>query len=268
MDRLTKHLYVPLLAEPPSYEDEKGAAVESAVHRSSRRRWAALWVVLIAQSVAIACLVWVKSRPLCPVNPVFPQVLYSPAQEALEYQPKTFTMGFGKKSRTIYQMDPSPEVDKAWDDLYNEFGLSKIPKEQARLLPNKTLPIPGDEQNYAVGLAVFHQLHCLNILRQGLYADYYRDPVTGAIGLIPADEWEDHMSHCMDNIRQSLMCAADISLVVWQWVEESQRASIMMNTVHSCRNYDKIADWAKAHRRERHFDSSIHVEDDIVIPIF
>ena len=41
------------------------------------------------------------------------------------------------------------------------FGLSKIPKDQARLLPNKTLAIPGDEENYAVGLAVFHQLHCL-----------------------------------------------------------------------------------------------------------
>ena len=42
-----------------------------------------------------------------------------------------------------------------------EFGLSQIPKAQARLLPNKTLPIPGDEEHYAVGLEVFHQLHCL-----------------------------------------------------------------------------------------------------------
>lgn len=87
-------------------------------------------------------------------------------------------MGFGHH-KTIYQGDPSDEVDQAWNSLYNgmhylqilkvywlidqlpEFGLSKIPKEQARLLPNKTLPIPGDEGYYAVGLAVFHQLHCL-----------------------------------------------------------------------------------------------------------
>lgn len=40
-------------------------------------------------------------------------------------------------------------------------GRTKISKEQARLLPNKTLPIPGDEDYYAVRLSVFHQLHCL-----------------------------------------------------------------------------------------------------------
>ena len=29
-----------------------------------------------------------------------------------------------------------------------DFGISKIPKSQAQRLPNKTLPIPGDEGNY------------------------------------------------------------------------------------------------------------------------
>jgi hypothetical protein len=28
-------------------------------------------------------------------------------------------------------------------------------------LPNRTAPIPGDEDHYIVGLDVFHQLHCL-----------------------------------------------------------------------------------------------------------
>lgn len=103
----------------------------------------------------------------------------APAAEALEYQPKRFAFGVGD-DKTIYQGEPSPELDQAWHDLYDgafalllvsfrrwlmamgvDFGLSKIPKEQARLLPNKTLPIPGDEENYAVSLSVFHQLHCL-----------------------------------------------------------------------------------------------------------
>ncbi|TCD64869.1 hypothetical protein EIP91_003535 [Steccherinum ochraceum] len=268
MDKQQQY-YEPLLGQPPTGEDgEKTSLVDEPSRRTSRGH-TIFWVVFVLQSLAVICLsiLLAKDRSQCSVNPVYPQVLYSPAQEVLEYQPKTFSMGFGK-TKTIYQGEPSQEVDKAWNDLYNNFGLSKIPKEQARLLPNKTLPIPGDEQYYAIGLAVFHQLHCLNILRQGLYPEHYRDPVTGAIGNIPAEDWPDHVSHCIDNLRQSLMCAADISLVVWQWVEEDNRASIMMNTVHSCRNYDKIADWAKRHRRTTHFDSSIHVEDDIVIPSF
>ncbi|THH30884.1 hypothetical protein EUX98_g3329 [Antrodiella citrinella] len=122
-------------------------------------------------------------------------------------------MGFSRH-KTIYQGEPSDEVDKAWEDLYNSFGLSQIPKAQARLLPNKTLPILGDEENYAVGLAVFHQLHCLNSLRKGLNPEYYRDPVTGAISNIAQEDWPEHASHCVDNIRQSLMCASDISVAM------------------------------------------------------
>ncbi|KAH8104501.1 hypothetical protein BXZ70DRAFT_590700 [Cristinia sonorae] len=280
--------YEPLLAE-----DAKVAAASSseddALHFNnpdastqyvvviSRRARTALFVSIVVQALLISLLIgMLLMKPMhqleaaassseCPINH-YPQTLYSPAQDAIENVHKVFSMGFGK-TKTIYQGDPSPEVDQAWLDLYNSFGLSKIPKSQARLLPNKTLAIPGDEDNYAVGLSVFHQLHCLNLLRQGLRADHYADPVTGAISGILPEDWDDHASHCLDNLRQSVMCASDISLVVWQWVEEANRASISMNTIHSCRNFDKIVDWAKKHRRTTHFDMDVHVEDDIEIPL-
>lgn len=40
--------------------------------------------------------------------------------------------------------------------------MSAIPREQAALLPNQTERVPGDgPPRYAVGLDIFHQLHCL-----------------------------------------------------------------------------------------------------------
>ena len=42
--------------------------------------------------------------------------LEAPAQDALEYQIRKFNNGI---NNTIYQGIPSPEVDKAWTDLYN-----------------------------------------------------------------------------------------------------------------------------------------------------
>ena len=42
--------------------------------------------------------------------------LEAPAQGALEYQVRKFNNGV---NNTIYQGIPSPEVDKAWTDLYN-----------------------------------------------------------------------------------------------------------------------------------------------------
>lgn len=40
-----------------------------------------------------------------------------------------------------------------------------------------------------------------------------------------------------------------------------------MNVMHSCRNFDKIVDWAKAHQRNGHFDEDVHIVDDIEIPL-
>ncbi|KIM75131.1 hypothetical protein PILCRDRAFT_38305, partial [Piloderma croceum F 1598] len=81
----------------------------------------------------------------------------APAHDVLEYEIKKFP-----RARYIskYHGPPSDQVDQAWEDLYS-FGISKIPKSQAALLPNRTVAIPGDEGNYVVALDVFHQLHCL-----------------------------------------------------------------------------------------------------------
>lgn len=277
MAKDTDHQYTPLLADSESLDDrtrEKHAneplsSTHSAVTPHAHRSRVCLIIAVVGEACLIAFLagmLWKQGDTSGgPLNR-YPQTLYSPAQEAIENVYKVFSMGFGK-TKSIYQAEPSPEVDQAWLDLYNSFGLSKIPKDQARLLPNKTLPIPGDEEYYAVGLSVFHQLHCLNIIRKGLRADYYADPLTGAISGILPEDWPDHVSHCLENLRQSVMCASDISLIVWQWVEEANVAAISMDTIHSCRDFDRIVDWAKAHERATSFNVHVHIEDDIVIPL-
>ena len=42
----------------------------------------------------------------------------APAQDAVEYEIRVFHEGFGS-DKSIYQKDPSPEVDNAWDEMYN-----------------------------------------------------------------------------------------------------------------------------------------------------
>lgn len=266
--------YKPLLSDVPEDDLEKElnngsnedfGRSSSPPPRSSRTDLA-YRIIIIVQSLAIVALIWTlisrNGR-----KDVYPQILYSPAQDVLEYQPKRFAFGVGTDT-TIYQGEPSEELDKAWAALYDDFGLSRIPKWQARLLPNKTLPIPGDEENYAVSLSVFHQLHCLNTIRKGLWPEHYTDPVAGTIAGVAHADWPEHLSHCIDGIRQSLMCSADVSLIVWQWAEAAHQASPRMDVVHSCRNFDKIADWAKERTWDRDFDLKVHVEDDIEIPVF
>lgn len=52
-----------------------------------------------------------------------------------------------------------------------------------------------------------------NIIRKALHPDYYKDPTSGAIGGIQPKKLEEHLSHCIDDLRQSAMCASDIRSV-------------------------------------------------------
>ncbi|KAF5325795.1 hypothetical protein D9611_000059 [Ephemerocybe angulata] len=216
----------------------------AAEHRSDgafRRLKIALLVSLILNAGMLLGGLALRRVMRGPENPIFPQAYYSPAEDVIEYETRVFHEGFGK-GRTIYQMAPSPEVDAAWDDLYN-FGVSRIPRSSADRLVNATRPIPGDEDHYVVSLDVFHQLHCLNMLRKALHPEYYPD-----MRHDPNNLDDLHWGHCLESLRQSLMCSADISPLVWQWVDRVKEVRLMGNIVHTCRNYDKIKDWALQRR--------------------
>jgi hypothetical protein len=80
-----------------------------------------------------------------------------------------------------------------------------------------------------------------------------------------------HIRHCVGAIRQPLMCSADVSVGVWQWSDRLNRIAARDDVVHTCRDFDKIRDWAKD---PLHFlppedfeeqDLYIHIEDDLEV---
>ncbi|TFK38461.1 hypothetical protein BDQ12DRAFT_112969 [Crucibulum laeve] len=191
--------------------------------------------------------------------------LFSPAQDVIEYEVKTFHVGF-EGDMTVYQGEPSKELDEAWEDLYN-FGISRIPKSQAAQLANKTSAIPDDPGYYIVELDVFHQLHCLNMIRKALNPLGYPDMSLTNPDPQEAKDNKEHISHCIDSIRQSLMCAGDVSTIVWQWAEPLKKAIVRGDVAHTCRNFEKIREWGKESTMRTLHDDTKKIEDGIVIPI-
>ena len=214
--------------------------------------------------------------------------LQAPAKHLISYENVVFSTGFGHE-RTEYQGPPTAERNALWDDLYGckfnsillderglcivEVGISRIPMNSAAKLVNKTVPIPGEEGQYVVQLNVFHQLHCLvrlmwctwrpqaltiswqNMLRKRLYSKVEYPPDHELMGI-------EHLEHCYDALRQSLMCAADITPLPWQWVEEAQEAKEVARVAHTCRNFESIRSWAKENAVE-HFDRTTFVPDPL-----
>ncbi|KAK4494436.1 hypothetical protein PRZ48_014734 [Zasmidium cellare] len=208
------------------------------------------------------------------------QQTYSPAQDEIKYVVRTFEQNL--KDAPIEFLDPET-VDDAWMDLYN-FGLNAISREEASRLPNRTSNIiKGHPDQYLIELDVFHQLHCLDKLRMAVEPFYglkanAKDalqqarkegrPIPTLASKFPkrsADEHPgighedlnaEHLNHCINSLRQSIMCHGDISPVVWHWNDKLKDGREPFNrgflsVTHTCRDFEKLRQWG----RKRTIDS-------------
>jgi hypothetical protein len=89
------------------------------------------------------------------------------------------------------------------------------------------------------------------MIRKALSPSYYdaADP-----------EWshllsEKHTSHCIDSLRQSLMCASDITPIVWIRDEENKLRP-EGRVIHTCRNFEAIRQWARDNQIGQNADLS------------
>ncbi|KAI7776639.1 hypothetical protein LA080_004731 [Diaporthe eres] len=154
---------------------------------------------------------------------------------------------------TIYRQRGSPKVDDAWDALGVNSRAGIISREQG-LKSGLTDAHVQRADKYGGGFFVnvegMHHLHCLNLVRQGLYFnyDYYKEMGTGAF---VNDDMivEKHISHCLDTIRQTLMCNTDTGVLGQVWFDQdSPTAFPDFNTKHKCKNFDDISKWAVEHQ--------------------
>ncbi|KAJ7113012.1 hypothetical protein C8R44DRAFT_984859 [Mycena epipterygia] len=188
------------------------------------------WIIIVSQ------------KPLS-----FPEAGYSPAQHMITYQTVKFHRGL-QEDIPIYERPPSAEVDEAWRKLY-AYAASRVPKSEVVKMTNNTWPILREEGNYVLALDVFHQLHCLDILRQQLYPGHnYTHQSTV------------HLRHCIGAIRQALMCYADVSPIVWQWSTKYKEAEQRDDILHTCRDFNKIQGWARERSMGSLPDLTVYLE--------
>jgi hypothetical protein len=57
------------------------------------------------------------------------------------------------------------------------------------------------------------------------------------------------LAHCLDILRQQLMCTVDVGILgqIW-WNKEAPIAFPDFNTKHKCRNFEDVRKWAEEHQ--------------------
>jgi len=97
--------------------------------------------------------------------------------------------------------------------------------------------------NRFFGLSMYHQLHCLESLRLAL------------LGVRPHNEflnegtkekvWTvDHVAHCLNYLRQTILCAADLTLEP-EVVDGSGDVGQGLGVTHVCRDWSVVNDYAE-----------------------
>ncbi|KAF7337313.1 hypothetical protein MSAN_02256500 [Mycena sanguinolenta] len=176
----------------------------------------ALAVLLVTETVALVALVVVLLRRTSQAGRGMPlgsqKVLYSPALSAVEHEVRVYHLGF-PGDLSPFQIPSSPELDQMWSDLYN--------CKRLRACPIKPTRFPETQGTTSIAeLDVFHNIHCLNKVRMAsLDPDYYPDwRISTSNNYIPTQkDATEHIPHCIDWLRQSIMCHVDTSVIVWQW---------------------------------------------------
>ncbi|KAH7033608.1 uncharacterized protein B0I36DRAFT_321752 [Microdochium trichocladiopsis] len=138
---------------------------------------------------------------------------------AIKYTDQKFNGTFMKED--IYRQPASPEVDEAWTALGVDARPGIISKAEgfaSGLGPGHVQVSEKYGGGFIVNVEAMHHLHCLNLLRQSLYFNYPYYKKLGQGAFVNGDDIVQlHVTHCLDTVRQVLMCNADTGILGQVW---------------------------------------------------
>ncbi|KAJ5933964.1 hypothetical protein N7454_006293 [Penicillium verhagenii] len=240
--------------------DEESFSEDTKGLRERKTRWGryqingfvalTLWTfILIFASIYL----WVTAtrRSQVPVTKCDDYIpIYSPAliSQVGTGHVDQFDGSFAKQNR--YKGPASPAIDEGWDDItFADGGVINVDEETFNRVNASEYSVKLADEiggGYMGSVEALHQLHCLNMLRQASYEDYYRDK---------PGPWEDspeilrfHLDHCIDILRQKLMCDADAGILTYIWVEGHKEPFPDFNVHHQCRDFRALKEWVRDHQ--------------------
>ncbi|KAH7419951.1 hypothetical protein BKA64DRAFT_699954 [Cadophora sp. MPI-SDFR-AT-0126] len=142
--------------------------------------------------------------------------------------------------------DTGPEGDKLWNDMMPiGSGFIRVPYPRRFDMPQSKAIDNDPDEGEIYSLSITHQLHCLAVIRHVIMKYEKRDKSRFA--------GDGHEYHCIDYIRQAIICAGDTTLDYAEVVTgadgvERRLGFTGANSTHQCRDWDAIRAWAIENR--------------------
>jgi len=178
---------------------------------------------------------------VCVINSQLkPSVVAQPSYSGLEYN-KVVTY----HAWTDWQSENDTIADALWDSVDISPITIALPKTWAAEygLPESNT-FYWDEDKALYHIKGIHGMHCLKYLRHFIVK-------SGREGLPLAPFVVEHMGHCLDALRQDIMCAADDTLM--PGLVEGRLGD---KQLLQCRDWDALLRWAKDPERDSCFQQA------------
>ncbi|KAI1313546.1 hypothetical protein F5Y03DRAFT_405131 [Xylaria venustula] len=153
---------------------------------------------------------------------------------------------------SVARQMPNPDADSLWEDYERVRPLRLTKSQIIRMGKDPSEVSKYEDKHWGFGddayvgdLDVFHQLHCLNTLRQYAYADYYN------LTAIDASDENSltavHVNHCVDILFQEIQCSGNVGFITSGWVENQRYPQPDMSINRKCIVFENVVAWRNAH---------------------
>ncbi|KAF2828991.1 hypothetical protein CC86DRAFT_403642 [Ophiobolus disseminans] len=137
---------------------------------------------------------------------------------------------------------PNDSNNRAWEELIRPVVFNATAEEMILagepLDDSVRLPAGG----YLGSLGVYHELHCLRRIRLWLHRDTYYPNATRDDELF----MQVHIGHCIEVLRLSAMCTADLGLYSFFWSSsDALKPTARSSAPRKCKRWSQIDDWTR-----------------------
>ncbi|KAL9106115.1 MAG: hypothetical protein Q9227_008815 [Pyrenula ochraceoflavens] len=151
---------------------------------------------------------------------------------------------------------PNLELDRNWEDLvggryirledHEVEKLNKDDAEVADLTQVRASPGVADVSGFYGSVDMVHNLHCLNTIRKQFDPEYYETHLDASMKHSHRMKMRMHVDHCIDQIRQAILCHADLTPVTLRPVTMDDPSADLVGETerqHTCRDWRAVRKW-------------------------
>ncbi|KAF2019172.1 hypothetical protein BU24DRAFT_114526 [Aaosphaeria arxii CBS 175.79] len=206
-------------SSPPEYVPLKAidgpTSTNNGPSKQKGRFFAVAWLILLVGYIWLFVALYQNGRNRAGSSTIVRETV------GLEPQARIF------KEDQKYANRPNLTTNKAWLDLFPmQGGFFRHPK----IAPERST------------FSTFHQLHCLDGIRHGYWSlfDMVMQGQKMAESELPHHASAQHFMHCLDLIRNAMMCQPDLTVEV----QNDKLGGVEgFGTEHSCIDWKKLVDW-------------------------